>query len=501
MTNKSIWQSTSAVIGFPPLAHDLEADVVIIGGGITGITAAQLLSRAGRKVVVLEAMKIGGGTTGNSTGNLHVTVDQNLYLLTEKWGRQNAAAVVTSRQEALALIEKTVAEYGIACDFRRQPHYIFPTTAGQLRQMEQEHQALLAAGIKAEVVHDLPLPFRADRALRIEGQAQFQPLTYVRMLARAIASDGCRIFEDSQVLEIDDDRMLVSTAGGKVRAASIIMATHTPKGFNVLQTELFPYREYGLAARLGNGSYPEGLFWTLEKPSHSLRSFEWEGKKYLIVIGEEHKVGQQTAAEDYFRKVEEFTRSHFAVDTVAYRWSAQNYQPADGLPFIGRSVGAENVHLATGFATNGLLYGPLAAMIITDRILGHRNKWEDLYTARRFTPVKSAKGFVKENVDVAMHYIKDYLSPGGYGKPEEVQTGEGKLVKAEGEHLAVSRDQQGRWTALSPVCTHLQCIVHWNPMEKSWDCPCHGSRFRTDGKVIEGPAIHGLERKKLPTGA
>jgi glycine/D-amino acid oxidase-like deaminating enzyme/nitrite reductase/ring-hydroxylating ferredoxin subunit len=501
MAHSSLWQGTATKIGFPSLAHDLEADVVIIGGGITGITAAHLLSRAGRSVIVLEAMKVGLGTTGNSTGNLHVTLDQSLYRIREKWGQQTATAIATSRLEALAMIERVMTENDISCDFRRRAHYLFPLNAEQARQMEQEHQTLLAAGLDAAIVHDLPLPFRVDRALRIENQAQFQPLSFVRQLAKAIASESCLIFEDSKVVEIDDDRMVVATARGRVRAGSIIMATHTPKGFNVLQTELFPYREYGIAARLRNGAYPEGLFWTMEKPSHSIRSYDWEGKNYLIVIGEEHKVGQQAAAEDYFRKVEEFTHSHFMVDSIDYRWSAQNYQPADGLPFIGRSVGAENLYLATGFATNGLLYGPLAAMIITDRIRGRRNQWEDLYSARRFTPVKSAKGFLKENVDVARHYIKDYLSPGTYGKPEEVQPGEGKLVKAAGEHLAVSRDAQGKWAALSPICTHLECIVHWNPMEKSWDCPCHGSRFSVDGEVIEGPAIRALDRKKIPPEA
>jgi glycine/D-amino acid oxidase-like deaminating enzyme/nitrite reductase/ring-hydroxylating ferredoxin subunit len=502
MAHSSLWQGTSTEIGFPSLARDLEVDVIVIGGGITGITAAHLLSRAGKSVAVLEAMKVGLGTTGNSTGNLHVTLDHNLYLIRDKWGQQTATAVVRSRRETLDMIERTVAENAISCDFRRGTHYIFPLNTEQMRQMEQEHQSLLAAGLDATIVNELPLPFRVERALRIENQAQFQPLTYVRQLATAIASESCLIFEDSKVVEIDDDRMVVATAkGNKVHAGSIIMATHTPKGFNVLQTELFPYREYGIATRLRDGNYPKGLFWSLEKPSHSIRSYEQEGKNYLIVIGEEHKVGQQAAAEDYFRKVEEFTHSHFMVDSIDYRWSAQNYQPADGLPFIGRSVGAENVYLATGFATNGLLYGPLAAMIITDRIMGRRNQWEDLYTARRFTPVKSAKGFIKENVDVALHYIKDYLSPGAYGKPGEVLPGEGKLVKADGEHLAASRDQQGKWTALSPVCTHLECIVHWNPMEKSWDCPCHGSRFSIDGEVIEGPAIHALKQKKIPPGA
>lgn len=221
------------------------------------------------------------------------------------------------------------------------------------------------------------------------------------------------------------------------------------------------------------------------------------GTNYLIVIGEEHKVGQQDNKEDYFRKVEDFTRAHFNGTTIEYRWSAQNYRPADGLPFIGRSVGSDHVYIATGFATNGLLYGPLAAAIITDEILGRTNPWEHTYTSKRFTPAKSAKGFVTENVNVAKQYIKDYLTHRHVMKLREVTPDEGGLVDVKGEKLAVYHDVNGQRIAVSPTCTHLGCIVHWNRMEKSWDCPCHGSRFSSDGEVIEGPAIAPLERKRI----
>ena len=388
MTNVSFWQGTSqdTGTGFPTLTKTLEADAVIIGGGITGIMTAVKLSQAGKQVVVLEAMKVGFGTTGCSTGNLHVVPDQNLYRIRDKWGKETAAAVVQSRRATLDAIEAVVAQYQLSCGFSRRPHFLFAADEQQSHLLDKELDAVREAGLEAVIVPDAPLAFPIRQALRIEHQAQFHPLSYVRELAGKIASDRCRIFENSKVTDINDARMIVKTSQGAIHAGTIIMATHTPKGFNVLQTELGPYREYGLAARLRDDRYPDGIFWSLEEPSHSIRSFEIDGQKYLIVIGEEHKTGQQEKDVDYYRRVEEYTRSRFNVDTIDYRWSAQNYRPADELPYIGKSVGSEAIYVATGFGTNGLLYGPLAAAIIADDLLGRKNRWAHIYPARRFTP-------------------------------------------------------------------------------------------------------------------
>ena len=496
MDTISFWEGTAREAAFPSLTQDEEADVVIIGGGITGITAAHLLSRAGKRVVVLEALRVGLGTTGYSTGNLYATVDNGLYRVRDKWDQETAAAVAKSRGETIDRIERVAAEYDLPCRFVRRPHYLLATEDSQLEPMEQEFGAARDAGLAAELVDEAPLPVPAIRALRIESQAQFHPVIFVRMLAKAIASERCRIFENSGVIAIDDEAMTVTTAGGTVRAGKILLATHTPKGFNILQTELGPYREYGIAADLAEDRYPEGIFWTFEEPGHSIRSYDADGTKYLIVIGEKHKTGQHDDT-DYYEKVEAFARSHFPVKRIAYRWSAQHYRPADELPYIGRSTASGDVYVATGFGTNGLVYGPLAAAILTDDILGRKNPWSDLYDARRFTPAKSAGSFVRENVNVAGQYVRDYLTAADVEKLENIAPGEGSLATIEGEKYAVYRDENGRWTALSPVCTHLGCIVHWNRLEKSWDCPCHGSRFRCDGEVLEGPAMAALKKKEI----
>jgi Rieske Fe-S protein len=260
----------------------------------------------------------------------------------------------------------------------------------------------------------------------------------------------------------------------------------------MLHTELGPYREYGIAARLTDDAYPEGIFWSLEQPSHSIRSYDQDGVRYLIVIGEEHKTGQHKDGTDYYANVERFARSRFNVSSITHRWSAQNYQPADLLPYIGPSGSADAIYIATGFGANGLVYGTLAAMIIADEIQGRLHPSRELYSARRFTPVKSAPGFVHESVNVARQYLRDYLTRADVSQIEDVRAGEGKLIAVEGRKLAVYRDEQDRWTVLSPVCTHLGCLVRWNGLEKSWDCPCHGSRFAATGEVLEGPAVRDL---------
>jgi glycine/D-amino acid oxidase-like deaminating enzyme len=391
MDTTSVWEDTAPAGSFPSLAQDSDAETVIVGGGITGITAALLLSQAGKRVIVLEARRVGLGTTGYSTGNLYATVDHQLYHIRDKWNQETATAVARSRNEAVGFIEQMVARHNISCNFFRRPQYIFPTDDSQAEQMEQEYEATRAAGLNAAIVTDVPLPLSITRALKIENQAQFHPASYVRELANHAASNGCQIYENSRVVEIDSDELTVHTANGSVRAQQIILATHTPLGIDPVQTLLGPYRDYALAARLENGHYPEGIFWSLEQPSHSIRSYDAGGTKYLIIIGEEHKTGQHESDEDYYQKVEQYMRSHFDVQTIDYRWSAQNYQPADLLPFIGRTVESEHVYMATGFGTDGLTYGTLAAQILTDNILGKENPWKELYRTTRLTPLKSAK--------------------------------------------------------------------------------------------------------------
>jgi glycine/D-amino acid oxidase-like deaminating enzyme/nitrite reductase/ring-hydroxylating ferredoxin subunit len=484
------------------LGGETTVDVCVIGGGITGITAAQLLAGGGKTVAVLEARTVGGGTTGYSTGNLHVVPDDGLRLVLRKWNRDVAQAVAASRAEMVDHIERTVTTYGLNCAFARRPHFIFALDEKQAEQLEEERKALAAVGLPVSVTSDVPLPASIGirSAIRVENQAQFQPTAYTRVLAQRIDAESdsrCRVFENSPAVDIDSDKGIVRTPAGSVRANHIVVATHTPKGFNLLHTAVGPYREYGVAARLPDGSGPEGIFWSMEEPGHSIRSFTADGARYLIVIGEKHKTGQHEDATDYYARVEEYARRHFGATGFAYRWSGQHYRSPDALPYVGKTLNSGRAFVATGFGTSGLLYGPVAAQIIADAILGHANPFAEIYAAKRFTPTKSAGDFVKENLNVAGQYARDWLTRGqaaDIDRIEDWRPGEGRLVETDGKKVAVYVDEAGAVHALSPVCTHMGCIVKWNGAEKSWDCPCHGSRFTCTGEVLEGPALQPLKR-------
>lgn len=503
MDTESFWEATGPAVRFEALSGEVSADVCIVGGGITGITAAQLLAAAGKRVVVLEARAVGAGTTGYSTGNLHVTPDDGLRAIRGKWGDDVARVVARSRVAMVDHIEATVASFGLDCGFARRPHYIFALDSQQAGQVDEERVALAAAGLATSIADTVPLPasIRMTRGLRIENQAQFHPLAYTRLLAARLVEGGpgslCRIYEGSAAVEIDSDNGVVRTERGVVRSEHIIQATHTPKGFNFLQTDLGPYREYGIAARLTDDSYPVGIFWSMEEPGHSIRSFDVAGARHLIVIGEKHKTGQHDDATDYYARVEDYARTHFPVAGITHRWSGQHYRPADGLPYVGKTLNSGRAYLATGFGTSGLLYGPVAAQILADEVLGRENPTASVYAARRVTPIKSARDFVQENVNVAAQYARDWLTKGDATDIEGLESferGEGRLVEINGKKAAVYVDEQGQGVILSPVCTHLQCIVHWNAAEKSWDCPCHGSRFACTGEVLEGPALESLRQ-------
>lgn len=495
---RSVWKATADDVRFPALVGELRADVVIIGGGITGITTALLLNKGGVSVALLEAGRLGTGTTGDSTGNLYAPVDWHLFALEDKWGKEAMQAVAHSRQDAVDLIEQTVRTYELDCDFARRPFCLYAESAAkdEIERVEREYRAAVDAHLNARVVDRVPLPFRVEKALVIEGQAQFHPLNYVRALAGRIVSDGCRIFEHSQVTRIDDNAGVVTTETGQVRADRIVMATHTPKGVCAVHTAMKVFQEHGIGLRLSDDVYPRGIFWSAGS-THSLRTVERKGERFLIVVGEKHPTGQVEHGERCIDALEHYARKRFPVRSRHHAWTGQHYRSADELPYIGRSPGTGRTYIATGFATDGLTYGALAAMIISEDIFGCENKWSDLYDAGRVTPAESA-GVVQEDVSAGTRLVRDYL----HRYPDQldqVPRGAGRLLEIEGRKLAVYRDEGDRFALTSPVCTHMGCLVHWNALERSWDCPCHGSRFTVQGDVIEGPALGPLERYDVPT--
>lgn len=503
MTNEAVWSSTESSPSYPALSGNIYADVAIVGAGITGLSTAYHLSRAGKKVVILEQFQVGKGTTGSSTGNLYAPIDERLSSILSKHGEDTLRMVAESRQAAVDFIEQRVQEFNIDCEFQRVPWHLFTTleTKNQNAEVEKETEAAAKAGLSLSKNPPLSFPFQVDTLLSLEGQAQFNPLKYVQQLATALVSEQVTIYENSQVIKVDDGNpCVVHTANGTVTADCVVMATHSPKGVYGVHTAMESYREYVMAVRLRGELPAPGIYWHVQSgPQYSIRPYRENGNNYLLVLGEPYKVGTKSEHKELLTQLEQYLRAHFDVERIEFVWAAQNYKPADNLPYIGTSPMENHTYIATGFSADGLTYGTLAGMIISDAILGKENAWANIYDPKRFTPIASAKKFAKENMTVATHLLKDYLFYGEADGVNEIQRGEGKTIKIDGEHMAAYRDEGGGLHIVSGICTHMGCVVHWNNGEKSWDCPCHGSRFSVDGKVLEGPAYADLAKPKKPT--
>jgi glycine/D-amino acid oxidase-like deaminating enzyme/nitrite reductase/ring-hydroxylating ferredoxin subunit len=502
-TNQAIWSSTAFSPAYSSLSGDIKADVAIVGAGITGLSTAYHLSKAGKKVVILEQERVGKGTTGSSTGNLYAPIDERLSSIRSKHNEETVRIVAESRMAAIDFIEQRVKEFAIDCDFKRVPWHLFttPATSSESSQVQKEKEAAKSAGLQVSEVTPMNFPFSVDTLLTLENQAQFNPLKYVQQLGAAIVGANCQIFENTRVTKVEDGNpCIVHTDYGTVTAEKVVMATHSPKGVYGVHTAMEPYREYALAVKLNEELPAPGIYWHVQSgQQYSIRPCRTDSGNFLLVLGEPHKVGTKTNNEESLKKIEAYLRDHFQVDQIQFVWAAQNYKPADNLPYIGTSPLEKNIFIATGFSADGLTYGTLSGIIISDAILGNDNSWAEIYNPKRFTPVASALKFAKENVSVAGHLLKDYLFYGEADELKDIMPGEGKTIKINNEHLAAYRDDQGQIHIVSGICTHMGCVVHWNNAEDSWDCPCHGSRFSIDGKVLEGPAFLDLAKPGEPT--
>ena len=453
--------------------------------------------KAGKKVAIIEADKIGGVTTGYSTGNLYVPVQPFYQNINSKFNFETTKSIAHSRKFAINYIEQNVKEKNINCNFSRRPWYGYTADHARI-SLDKEVELFKRMEMPVEYVNDMPLPFKFSKAVVMPDQARFNPLQYVISMADDLAKQGCLIFENTRVTNITEtDHCVLDTAHGKVTAKKVMMATHTPIGVNLTQMFMAPYRSYVVSVRVKDSVYPEGHFWDLDRPPHSTCTHPEKNNdpELIMVAGSHHKVGQAKDSLAHYQDLETFLREHFAVDEVAYQWSAQHYQSADNVPYIGlASRTAKHTYMATGYFADGLVYGTLAGIIIGDLMLGNKNPLTDTYQSNRFDPLASATFVAKENANVLIQYLKDYpfCSDKHY---ENIKAGEGKIVEINREKCGVSRDKDNKLHIVSAVCTHMKAIVSWNNAEKTWDCPCHGSRFKQDGKVIEGPAQFDLEKK------
>ncbi len=496
----SFWIDSTPETDFAPLGGDLSVDVAVLGAGITGVTAAASLKRAGKTVALVEAENVVGGVTGHTTAKVTASHGRIYAQLTQSFGEQGARLYAESNQTAIERIAALVEHEQIDCDFSRQPNYLYSISADDVASLREEASAAAAAGLPASFVTDVPLPFPVTGAVRFDNQVQFHPRKYLLHLTGSISGEGSYVFEHTRALAVQDgDPCRVTTDKGVVTAKDVIVATQLP----ILDRGLFfakvhPYRSYVVCPTIDPSKAPPGMFVSTESPTHTVRTSPYGERALMIIAGEGHKTGQEERTEERYERLEEWIRTHFGVDSIEYHWSTQDYYSVDHVPYIGKLRRASrHVYVATGYNAWGLTTGTLAAQILVDAILGVPNSWAELYDSNRVKPT-SAKKFAEENINVAKRWIGDRLAPAKVKSVAELKPGQGAVLRVNGKQVAAYRDDQGRLKALSPVCTHLRCIVAWNPAERTWDCPCHGSRFNHDGQVVQGPAIHPLAPEEIP---
>lgn len=496
----SFWMATHAMPKFPPLTADnapTHADVCIVGAGIAGLTTAYLLQRRGKRVVVVEAGEVGGGVSGRTTGHLTYMLDDRYYALARLHGEHGARLAAQSHCTAIDRIEEIVREEAIECDFERLDGYLFTAQEDTTDTLARELEAAWRAGLRdVERSERAPL-FDTGACLHFPRQAQFHALKYLSALARLLANRGATIFTHTHVVEVSDGApaRVVSADGIAVTADAVVVATHSPINDRVaIHTKQMAYRSYVVGLPLPRSPTPRALAWDTGDPYHYVRLAPLDATNDLLIVGgEDHKTGQADDSATRYARLEAWARERFPrAGAVQFHWSGQILEPVDGLAFIGRNPGDKNVYIATGDSGNGLTHATIAGMILSDLISGDDNPWAALYDPARKS-LRAAREYVKENVNTAAQYLH-WARGGDVKSAAEIPAGEGAVLRQGVNHfIAVYRDEHNRLHECSAVCTHLGCIVQWNSAEKTWDCPCHGSRFDCRGEVVNGPAVRGLE--------
>jgi glycine/D-amino acid oxidase-like deaminating enzyme/nitrite reductase/ring-hydroxylating ferredoxin subunit len=475
-------------------------DVAVLGGGIAGLTTALLLKRDGAKVAVVEAGRVGAGVTAYTTAKVSSLHGIQYQSVKSSFGEDGARVYAEANEAGLARVAQFVDELSIECDFRRKPAFTYAEDESDRAKIEAEVEAAIRAGLPATYTEETDLPWPVAAAIRVDDQAEFHPRRYLLKLAEAIPGGGSHVFERSRALAVagGKEHVRISTTRGELTADQVVVATHFPfldRGGYFAR--MHPERSYGLGLYLKRGAKaPQGMYLSTESPSHTVRSHPMPGGEMVIAGGESHKTGQGGDTAARVARLEQWARERFDVRSIEYRWSTQDNMPVDGVPFIGRLAPFQKrIWVATGFMKWGLTNGTAAGMILTDLIAERANPWADLFDSTRFKPLASARELVKENANVGKHFVGDHLGRPDVRSVDELGPGEAGIVRRGAGKVAAFRDDDGEVHEVSAVCTHLGCQVKWNEAERSWDCPCHGSRFDPTGRVIQGPAVKDLEAK------
>jgi glycine/D-amino acid oxidase-like deaminating enzyme/nitrite reductase/ring-hydroxylating ferredoxin subunit len=452
-----------------------------------------MLSNSGADVIVLEDGSVGGGETGRTTAHLTHALDDRYFHLAKIRGKDVALLAAQSHTEAISRIESIINSEGIDCDFERLDGYLFVPPHRSQRTLKRELEATHQVGLTdVELVDRSPLTsFDTGPCLRFPRQGQFHPMKYLSGLVDAIRRNKSRLFTEAHVTDVKGGTSTrVETQRGQVvRARAVVVATNSPITDVVsIYTKQFPYRTYAIGAKVPPDSVPHALYWDTLDPYHYIRM---QGSDTIIIGGEDHKTGQEDEPKKRFRSLERWARKRFPIQEVKFRWSGQILETMDGLAFIGKDPsGLENVYIATGDSGMGMTHGTIAGMLLSDLIAGRTNAWTEAYDPNR-KAIRGFADFLKENANAAAQYV-DWVTGGDVSSVDQIQAGEGAVIRDGASKVAAYRAENGELHTMSAVCTHLGCIVNWNGVEKTWDCPCHGSRYDSVGRVVNGPATRDL---------
>ncbi|MFJ9793363.1 FAD-dependent oxidoreductase [Streptomyces globosus] len=505
----SYWTQTAPLPPRPALEGRVETDVAVIGSGIAGLSTAWELARAGHRVVVLEALRTAGGVTGHTTGKLTALHPSVYGKLLDSRGEEAAALYARSHSAALAHVRETAAALGIDCSLEDRAAYTYCTEEEGVAELRAEAEAARTAGLDVSFVTETGLPYPVAGAVRAAGQAQFHPLAYLRGLAEDLVAHGGRIFEHSRVTGLGrgTPHHLTTESGATVTAGTVVVAAHHPLfDHALLATRLDQHRDLVVAGTVPAAADPQGMYITRECGTRSVRTAPSgrDGERLLVVTGEAFTPGSEADVGERYRRLASWAADRFPGLEVTHRWAAQDNTPTDTVPLIGPLPAAgEGVYVATGFGGWGMTGGVLAGRLIASLVAGAPEPWAELYDPGRIGPVvREAPAFLKAQWEVGRHLVQDRLrslGEGSRGPVAELEPGEGTVVRSGGRPYAVHRDDGGRLHAVSAVCSHMGCLVGFNNAERTWECPCHGSRFAVDGTVLQGPALEPLERKDPDT--
>ena len=505
--NLSVWfASSTEPIAFEKLSHDVDTDILVVGGGIAGLTTAYCLAKEGLKVILAEDGFIGSGESGRTTAHLTCALDNRYFDLEKTFNPEIAKLAAQSHSAAIEWIANTVQQNNIDCHFKRVDGYLFTHPSDSIESLQEEFKATQSAGLLTEMLSSIP-SIAADQekwCLKFPNQAQFHILLYLKGLADAIIQFGGKIYTQTKVANITKEG--ATGNGFKIKANHIVVATNTPvNDWVAMHTVQWPYRSYVIAAKIPKGKIPYALFWDtgdqnsrwISKPYHYVRLEEFNDQYDMLISGgEDHRTGQaddeNIKEEDRYTNLEEWTRKYFpAIEKTEFKWSGQVIEPVDALAYIGKNPGDDNIYIITGHSGNGMTHGTLGGMIIKDIITGNENPWINMYSPSRIT-LKTTGDYLHEVGNMVAQYA-DWFTPGDIKQAGELMPGQGAVISSGIKKTALYRDEENILHSHTAVCPHLGAILQWNADEKTFDCPAHGSRFTREGKVINGPASSDLK--------